>query len=129
MNLPVTQTWNRILPRLESLAEKRWFYPVALLLLGLMSYAYQLASLGYYWDDWAVVFLLNARNPALLYGYFAFDRPFAWPYQVMYALFGLNPIAWHLVTLLLRCAGVLLFYLTLTQIWPRLDGVLRWLGA
>jgi len=129
MNLPVIQTWNRLLPRLESLSARRWFYPVALLLIGVITYAYQIASLGFYWDDWEVVFLLNAKSPALLYGYFAFDRPFAWPYQAMYALFGLNPIAWHLVTLLLRWGGVLLFYLSLKQIWPRLESVLRWLSA
>src|SRR5512140_1228916 len=125
----VTRTWNRILPRLQSLSTRRWFYPVTLLLIGLISYAYQIGSLGFYWDDWEVVFLLNAKSSALLYGYFAFDRPFAWPYQVMYSLFGLSPIAWHLVTLLLRWAGVLFFYLTLKQIWPRLEGPLRWLGA
>ena len=91
---------------LKNFSEKPWFYPVALLLIGLLAYAYELTTLGYYWDDWEVVFLLNTRNIPLLYGYLHFDRPFAWPYQTMYALFGLNPIAWHLVTLLLRWAGL-----------------------
>jgi hypothetical protein len=129
MILPVIENWKRVQPRLESLSVSRWFYPVALLLIGLLTYAYQIASLGFYWDDWEVVFLLNAKSPALLHGYFAFDRPFAWPYQVMYAAFGLSPVAWHLATLLLRWGGVLLFYLSLKQIWPRLEGLLRWLGA
>ena len=47
----------------------------------------------------------------------------------MYSLFGMNPIAWHLVTLLLRWAGILLLYLTLKLIWPRYDSYFRWLGA
>ncbi len=115
--------------RLKRISDKPWFYPAALLVIGLLAYAYQLASLGFYWDDWEVVFLLNSRSAPLLYGYFAFDRPFAWPYQVMYALFGLNPLAWHLVTLLLRWGGVLLFYLSLKQLWPRFDGYLRWACA
>jgi hypothetical protein len=129
MNSSAVRAWTENLARLKSVSQKPWFYPVALLLIGLIAYAYQIGALGFYWDDWEVVFLLNARSTSLLYGYFAFDRPFAWPYQVMYSVFGLSPIAWHLVTLLLRWAGVLLFYLSLTAIWPRLDGYLRWLGA
>ena len=129
LNIASIRTWAPDLSRLKRLAARPWFYPVALLAIGLLAYGYQLASLGFYWDDWEVVFLLNTRNLPLLYNYFAFDRPFAWPYQVMYALFGLNPIAWHLVTLLLRWAGVLLFYLALKLVWPRQANTLRWLGA
>jgi hypothetical protein len=97
--------------------------------MGIVAYGYSFPFLGYYWDDWEVVFLLNAKNAALFTGYFAFDRPFGWPYQVMYAAFGLNPVAWHGVTLLLRWAGILLLYLSLRVVWPRYDSYLRWLGA
>ena len=128
MTLRVVENWKRVQPRLEGFSARRWFYPIALLLIGLITYAYQIAALGFYWDDWEVVFLLNAKSPALLYGYFAFDRPFAWPYQVMYALFGLSPIAWHLATLLLRW-GVLLRDLlareTVAPPWRDLLPVLR----
>jgi hypothetical protein len=98
-------------------------------MLGLVVYGYALGGLGYFWDDWEVVFLLHARNPALFSGYFAFDRPFAWPYQVMYAAFGLNPVAWHLATFAVRWAGVFLLYLSLRQIWPRYESYLKWVGA
>ncbi len=129
MNRARIEEWGTNLSKLKRFSENPWFYPAALLLIGLLTYGYVLKSLGYYWDDWEVVFLLNTRNLPLLYGYFAFDRPFAWPYQAMYALFGLNPIAWHLVTLLLRWAGTFLLYLTLKQLWPRYDSYLRWLGV
>lgn len=108
---------------------KPWFYALILLLIGLLAHGYALPSLGYYWDDWEVVFLLNAKNAALFSGYFSFDRPFAWPYQLMYAVFGLKPLAWHVVTLILRWAGVILLYLSLRMVWPRYETYLRWLGA
>lgn len=129
MNATAVRAWATNAQSLSRISKRAWFYPAALLLIGLVAYAYQLASLGYYWDDWEVVFLGYSRSLPLLYGYFAFDRPFAWPYQLMYALFGLNPIAWHVVTLLLRWAGILLFYLSLKAIWPSYEGYLRWLGA
>ncbi len=129
MNLASIRKWEIKLSNLRRASEKPWFYPAALLLIGLISYGYALSSFGYFWDDWEVVFLLNTKNLPLLYGYFAFDRPFAWPYQLMYLVFGMNPIAWHLVTLLLRWAGILLLYLTFKLLWPRYDSYFRWLGT
>jgi hypothetical protein len=129
MNLAFVKSWEIMRSRLQELGGRRWFYPLALLLIGAASYLYALPSLGYYWDDWEVVFLLHTRNLPLLYGYFAYDRPFAWPYELMYDIFGLNAVTWHIVTLLLRWGGVLFLYLALRLVWPRLEPYLRWLGA
>ena len=129
MNLPGIGYWGNRLAALRRWGDRPWLYPVSLLILGLISYLFALPSLGYYWDDWEVVFLLNARDAQLLSGYFAFDRPFAWPYQLTYRLFGLNPVAWHLMTLLVRWGGIVLFYLALSEIWPRRRSYLKWAGA
>ena len=129
MNHRTTGRWGNELVKLRRLAGWPGFYPAITLLIGLLTYLYAIPSLGYYWDDWEVAFLLNAGDPALFTGYFAFDRPFAWPYQVMYAGFGLNPLAWHAVTFLLRWGGILLLYYALEEIWPRQRSYLRWLGA
>ncbi|MFH1184465.1 MAG: hypothetical protein V1755_05435 [Chloroflexota bacterium] len=123
------QRWEAEIAALRRFATWPGFYPVTILLIGLLTYLFAIPSLGYYWDDWEVVFLLNARDPQLLAEYFAFDRPFAWPYQVMYAIFGLNPVAWHTVTLLLRWGGILLLYFALVEVWPNKRSYLRWLGA
>jgi hypothetical protein len=123
------RNWSRYVPSLERWTSSAWFYPVALFLIGIVVYGYALGGLGYFWDDWEVVFLLHARNPALFAGYFAFDRPFAWPYQVMYTAFGLNPVAWHVATFAVRWAGVFLLYLSLRQVWPRYEAYLKWVGA
>ena len=124
-----TQHWGQGLATLRRYAAWPGFYPAILLLIGLLTYLYAIPSLGYYWDDWEVVFLLKAGDPQLFTGYFAFDRPFAWPYQVMYAVFGLNPIAWHAVTLLVRWGGILLLYYSFVEIWPLQRSYLQWLGA
>jgi hypothetical protein len=125
----VRHFWGKGIFALRRIARDSWFYPASLLLMGLLVYGYALPGLGYFWDDWEVVFLLHAGDPALFAGYFAFDRPFAWPYQLMYAMFGLNPVAWHLATLVLRVAGIVFLYLALRIIWPKFEPYLRWLGA
>ena len=125
----VVRRWGKELASLHKWTSSPAFYPSITLFIGLLTYLYALPALGYYWDDWEVVFLLNARDPQLLTGYFAFDRPFAWPYEVMYAVFGLNPIDWHVVTLLLRWGGIQLLYQALVAVWPRQRSYLQWLGA
>ena len=47
----------------------------------------------------------------------------------MYSVFGLNPVAWHLATLLLRWGGILLLYHHLSKSGRGSDPVLKWLGA
>src|SRR6185503_626617 len=105
------------LGRIKKLSEKPWFYPVALLFLGFVTYGYVLASLGYYWDDWEVVMFMKL-NPALRFNYYIFDRPFPWTYQSTLFLVGSNPIGWHVIALLYRWAGVLFFVYALVLLWP-----------
>ena len=46
---------------LRRLAASRFFYPLITLLLGAVTYLYAVPWLGYFWDDWEVVFLFCKR--------------------------------------------------------------------
>lgn len=114
--------------KLKTISEKPWFYPVALFLIGAISYEYALMSMGYYWADWEIV-MFTKLNPALQFGYYAGDRPFPWVYHLVYSLVGSQPIGWHIVTLFIRWAGTLFFVKAITLIWPRYKKYFLWLGA
>ncbi|HXQ35023.1 MAG TPA: hypothetical protein VN843_13500, partial [Anaerolineales bacterium] len=114
--------------QLKKISEKPWLYPVALLFLGFVTYGYALTSLGYYWADWEVVMFIKL-NPALQFDFYSHDRPFPWTYQLIHFLVGSNPIGWHIVTLLIRWAGILIFIHSLILLWPRYENHLYWLGA
>jgi hypothetical protein len=79
------------LESLRKIREKPWFYPGALLLIGMVTYNYALTSLGYYWADWEIMMFIKL-NPALQFDYYAEDRPFPWTYQLIHFLVGANPI-------------------------------------
>ena len=114
--------------KLKKISEKPWFYPVALLLMAIVSYIYVLPYLGYYWSDWEVV--MFTKLPSFLQnGFYADDRPFPWTYQLIYFLVGSHPIGWHIITLLLRWAGTLFFVHTLIQFWHQYKKQFLWLGA
>jgi tetratricopeptide (TPR) repeat protein len=114
--------------KIKKLSEKPWFYPVALFVIGFITYCYVLPSLGYYWDDWEIV-MFNELNPSLKFDFYAHDRPFPWTYQLIHSLVGSHPAGWHVVTFLIRWAGVLIFVQALILLWPRYQEHLYWLGA
>lgn len=110
------------------LAQSSWGYPLFLLLVGFLTYLYPLMQLGYFWDDWEVVYLTRLATPQILEGYFFFDRPLAWPYPLYAAILGAQPYLWHLLTLLLRWAGTLFFYQAFVRLWPKNRSALQWGG-
>ena len=120
---------KKIVTGLVAVLEDTWWgYPALLLLVGLASYGYALLQLGFYWDDWEVVYLTHLASWKDLLGYFSFDRPFAWPYPIYAAIAGANPVGWHLITLLLRFGGIALLYFTFVSLWPGRKFELRWMG-
>jgi len=96
-----------------------WFYPLALLLVGIATYGLMIPRLGFYWDDWESVYLYYLSNPAVGFGYYA-ERPFSvLPYLVFFPVAKMTPVVWQSLALLLRCGGILFLYFTLNTVWPR----------
>jgi hypothetical protein len=114
--------------QLKRVAEKPWFYPLLLFVIGFATYEYALTSLGYYWADWEIVMFFKL-NPALQFDFYAHDRPFPWTYQLIHSLVGSAPMGWHIATLLIRWAGTLFFVQAMILVWPRYKIHLLWLGA
>ncbi len=114
--------------KLKKFSEKPWFYPMALFLIGLISYEYVLKSMGFYWADWEIL-MFTKLNPTLQFGFYAGDRPFPWTYQLIHFLVGSKPIGWHIATLLIRWSGTLFFVNFLVLLWPRYKKHFFWLGA
>ena len=118
---------------LKSLASKAigkaWFYPLALLFIGIIAYLLMLPKMGFYWDDWEGVYLYKLHNPALSFHYYA-ERPVsALIYLGLFPLIKMTPAVTHTVALLLRWGGILFIYYTLNLIWPTRKPVHQWIGA
>jgi hypothetical protein len=114
---------------LGQLAQNRFFFPVFLLLVGVVSFLLQINRMGFYWDDWQAVFLSRSSDPSLVWRYFFYDRPFsAWTYAVTIPLLQMHAPLWQVLTLLLRWAGVLFIYWTLVEIWPDWKTQSKWVA-
>ncbi|NPV57278.1 MAG: hypothetical protein HPY76_11495 [Anaerolineae bacterium] len=121
---------NKLRTLLSAISRHTWFYPLALLTVMLLTYQLFIAQLGFYWDDWQVVFLAGQDGMQPFWRYFAYDRPFSiWTYAVTLPLFGLRPALWQLFTLLTRWLSVLGFVWTLNGIWSTRRREVRWMGV
>ena len=119
---------NKIIEPIILWLRSSWGYPFLLLLVGFSVYLYPLTQLGYYWDDWEVVYLTHLASWNDLMGYFWFDRPLAWPYILYSQILGTNPFNWHLLTFSLRFGGILFLYYAFLYLWPSRKYELRWVG-
>ncbi len=97
------------------------FAPAAMLIItcAILSYALLLPLLSFYWDDWPLIWLVETETIGAIGPYANFDRPSHTPiYQLGFLLFGIDPLGWGVMGLVLRIAGGLVLLLGLRRLWP-----------
>ncbi|MDK2981322.1 MAG: hypothetical protein PWQ55_1669 [Chloroflexota bacterium] len=93
---------------------------VWLLLISFLSYGVLIPALGFYWDDFPILFLYKTFGASGFPEFLASDRPFsAWNFMLTTSLFKFNPLGYHLLAFALRYASVLLFYWIFRTVWPQ----------
>lgn len=97
----------------------RWTAPFVLLVIAFFSYGVFAFQEGFHWDDWGFAWLIRTLGRPGLFDYFATNRPFlAYVYSVTTSIFGTNPVAWGLFSLLMRWLTALSMLWVLRLIWP-----------
>lgn len=93
---------------------------ILVLLLGtLLTYGILLTRLGFYRDDWYMLWAAQAQGAEGVMALFKIDRPFvgllyAWDYTLL----GKAPLPWHLYALLIKFLGALAVYWLTRLLWP-----------
>ncbi len=91
-----------------------------ILLTTVITYGVSIPKLGYYHDDWFLLWSGQARGAASIIPLFATDRPFMGVvYSIVYRMLGDSLVNWHLYALLWRFIGGLAFFWILRILWPR----------
>jgi hypothetical protein len=97
-----------------------WLPVLSLLLIGLLVYGLYLAKLGFYWDDWPVIWIFRSHGTAGIHDYFSGERPIqGWFYMVAASCLGAKPLGWQLAAVGARCASSLFLFSALTPVWPQ----------
>jgi hypothetical protein len=97
----------------------QWGTPLALLMIAFFSYGVFAFQQGFHWDDWGFAWLIRTLGRPGLFDYFSTNRPFlAYVYSVTTSLFGANPVAWHIFSLLMRWLTAVSLLWMLRMLWP-----------
>lgn len=97
----------------------RWITPLTLLVIAVFSYGIFAFQQGFHWDDWGFAWLIRTLGKPGLFSYFSTNRPFlAYVYSITTSLFGTNPLAWHLFSLVMRWLTAISLLWVLRIIWP-----------
>ena len=94
--------------------------PWILLTASVLAFGLLALQLGYYQDDWNVVFTQYSFGNRGLIDLFNYDgRPFAvWIYIVGFAVLGYKPVAWQLAALIIRWLTSVMIWSIFKRIWP-----------
>jgi hypothetical protein len=106
---------------LRNLFKNETFVSALLIFLTtVITYGISIPRLGYYFDDWYLLWSGQSRGAASIIPLFSSDRPFMGiVYSYVYRLLGDTIVNWHLYALLWRFIGGLAFFWILRLIWPK----------
>lgn len=94
--------------------------PLILLLATLVSFGLLIPWLGFYWDDWPIIYMKQTQGIHGFWDFYQYDRPLsAWTYIVFTPLLGTHPLVWQIFTLLLRWGAAVFLWASLKVLWPK----------
>jgi hypothetical protein len=101
--------------------------PFALSFITIASFGLLIPWLGFYWDDWPVIYMAKTQGTAGFWDFYQYDRPFsAWTYMLFAPLLGTSPLVWQIFTLLLRWLTAVFVWGSLKQVWPHKPHQVFW---
>ncbi len=105
---------------IQKIIKNETFFSIILLfLVTLVTYAPRINALGYYHDDWYLLWSGLSRGAESIVSLFTTDRPYMGViYSYIFRILGDEIINWHLYALFLRFLGALAFFWILRLLWP-----------
>lgn len=103
--------------------------PWILLVITLAAYLPLTAEMGFYWDDWPMLWFKINQGAEGFSQAFTSDRPFLGHlYKTTALLLGNDPLQWHLLTVFFRWTVTLSFWWMLKQLWPDRKREVFWIS-
>ena len=103
--------------------------PFAILVFLIVSFGVLIPSLGFYWDDWPMIWLGHLTGTSGYIDALAGDRPFlAGIYLLTTSILGSAPISWHILALLSRWLTAFSLWWALKKLWPENEEQVTWIA-
>ena len=98
---------------------ENWLSAFLVVIVTLLTYAPLISQLGFYRDDWYLIWVAQYQGSEGIISLFRGDRPlFGWFYALDYLLLGDSPLGWHLLGLIIKLITALGTLWLLRSLWP-----------
>lgn len=116
---------NSLHRKITTVSFRPEWMPIFLFGLCILSYGLLIKQLGFYSDDWQMIWLAKRMNA--LGKFFQNNRPqLGMLYQISYNLIGSSPVAWHVFGIFGRWVCACSFWLMLSLTWPGQKNITTW---
>lgn len=103
---------------------------VLLFLLSAAAFLPLITRIGFYWDDWPMLWFEVTQGPQGFADAFTSDRPFLGIlYRWTGEIFSVNPLSWQLLTVVFRWLAGCAFFKTLRLLWKDRPDETLWIAA
>lgn len=103
------------------------FAIISIFAIGALVYGPYASLLGFYYDDWPVIWIYKTFGPQGVFNYFAGERPlFGWMIAHLLPILGVSPRGWQFVAIVIRCVSSAVVFGAFGALWPRRKDV-AWL--
>lgn len=103
--------------------------PLLLLIFSIAAYTPLINHLGFYWDDWPMLWFKVTKGAEGFATAFDTDRPFlGYLYQLTASLMNNDPLVWQILTVFFRWTVTLAFWWMLRQLWPERKKEVFWIS-
>ena len=102
--------------------------PFILLLFTIIAYIPLVSQLGFYWDDWPMLWFKVTKGAEGFATAFESDRPFLGYLYQLTAHLGNNPLVWQILTVFFRWTVTFAFWWMLRQLWPERKREVFWIS-
>jgi len=105
----------------QTASKRETILAIGLIVLStLLTYGALISRLGFYRDDWYLLWTAESQGTAGLLNLFRGDRPFlGWLYIFDFSMLGVAPLGWHLYALFIKVISALAFFWLVRSIWPQ----------
>lgn len=104
-------------------------FPIALLLFTIIAYGLLAPTLGFYWDDWPMIWFAHALGAEGIMEVLSVDRPFlAGVYLVTTTLLKSLPFQWQVLAILSRWLSGIALWWSMRQLWPERRPQVDWIA-
>jgi len=107
---------------IQKIIDHSFFIPIVILILTIISYGLFIPFLGFYMDDWYIIWFKHTFGASQFIQYFSIDRPLESVFFIFangLAFNSISPIVWQIITLVFHWLSILSIWIFLKTLWPK----------